>query len=87
MKQCKDHRHVQFQGGPFNWIYDPYYAQGWSFRVVTRFTLTLIPVTDDAHTSAYFGQGHLKSISTESTAKDELQFHSEGNKQELHKET
>ncbi|XP_022805551.1 A disintegrin and metalloproteinase with thrombospondin motifs 6-like [Stylophora pistillata] len=27
-KQCKDHRHVQFQGGPYNWIYDPYYAQG-----------------------------------------------------------
>lgn len=86
MKQCKDHRHVQFQGGPFNWIYDPYYAQGWSFRVVTRFTLTLIPVRDDVHLCIFWLRT-FESISTESAAKDELQFHNEGNKQELHKET
>ena len=29
MAQCKSNRHVQFAGGQtFNWIYDPYYAQG-----------------------------------------------------------
>ncbi|KAM7430783.1 disintegrin and metalloproteinaseith thrombospondin motifs protein [Porites harrisoni] len=28
MRQCINHRHVQFEGGPFKWIYDPYYAQG-----------------------------------------------------------
>lgn len=28
MRQCINHRHVQFEGGPFKWIYDPYYTQG-----------------------------------------------------------
>ena len=37
MEQCKSNRHVQFAGGrTYNWIYDPYYAQGFYLFILFK---------------------------------------------------